>query len=185
MLLVLSLPLWGQAPLQIRVVEGNGVAYTVGSRATRGVTVEVRDTSGIPVAGARVRFELPATGPTGTFSSGDRTTLETTDAQGRAQVWGMQWNRVAGPLEIRISASKGAFIANLNVGLSLTNAAAPVAVGSAAPSRSHKKLWIVLAVAGAAGAAVVGVAGKSSPASSATPVNPPRIGTPTITIGQP
>ena len=185
-LLIVTLPLWGQAPLQIRVVEGDGVVYTVGSRATRGVTIEVLDSGGKPVDGATVRFELPATGPSGTFPDGQRTAAMTTGADGRVEAWGMQWNRTPGPMELRMIVSKGPLISNGRVGLALTSA--PIAVDAAlqSPRHSHKKLWIALAVVGAGGVAILGLAGKSTSA-SATPaaVNAPQIGAPTITIGSP
>jgi len=95
------------AILELRVVEGDGVVYSVGSRATRGVTVQVSDETGRPVSGATVSFTLPQDGPGGAFVSGGRTEIVTTRADGRATVWGMQWNRTPGPFEIRITAAKG------------------------------------------------------------------------------
>jgi len=185
-LVLVCLPLWGQAQLQIRVVEGEGIVYTVGSRATRGVTVEVTDAAGRPVDGAAVRFELPASGPTGTFPSGERTTSMTSGADGRAEAWGMQWNRVAGGMELRITASKNGATGSSQVSLALTSAPIAVDVAGQSPRHSRKKLWIALAVTGAAGVAILGMAGKSSTAASgAAPVNSPQIGSPSITIGRP
>jgi len=179
-------PLWAQAPLEIRVVEGEGVAYTVGSRATRGVTVEIVDSGGKPVQGALVRFELPATGASGTFPDGERIAAMTTGPDGRVEAWGMQWNRTVGPIVLGVAASKGTSAANARVSLSLTRAAIPVDLKGQSSHHSRKKLWIALAVAGAAGAAVLGVVGKSSSSSGApTAVNPPQIGAPTISIGSP
>ena len=185
LLLLVCLPLWGQARLQIRVVEGDGIVYTVGSRATRGVTVEVTDAGGKPVDGATVRFELPESGPTGTFPSGERTTSMTTGTDGRAEAWGMQWNRMAGRMDLRVTASKGSLAGSARVSLALTSAPIAVNVAGQSPRRSRKKLWIALAVTGAAGVAILGVAGKAPAASGATAVNPPQIGSPSITIGRP
>ncbi|MEQ1946029.1 MAG: hypothetical protein ABL995_02500 [Bryobacteraceae bacterium] len=95
------------AVLELLVIEGDGFAYAVGSRATRGVTAQVTDESGRPVSGATVSFTLPSDGPGGTFASGGRNEIVTTKADGRATVWGMQWNRTPGPFEIRITAAKG------------------------------------------------------------------------------
>ena len=137
--------------LTIRVAEGDGAAYPIGSRATRGVTVLVTDETGRPVEGATVSFNLPAEGPGGMFSSGGRTEIAATHADGRAAVWGMQWNRTAGPFEIRITAVKGQ--ARAGVVSSQTLSDAQEAKG-AAPRRpcagdgSHKLLWISLVVAG-------------------------------------
>lgn len=180
----LWLPLWGQAPLRIRVVEGEGFIYPVGSRATRGVVVEVTDAEGRPVEGATVRFELPRSGPTGEFPSGGRIASMITRADGRAEVWGMQWNREAGPVELRVTASKGTRSGEARIGLALTRAAVPVNT-TRGSSPGRKKLWITLAVAGAAGVAVAQLAGRSPSQTGAASGNPPRIGTPTITIGRP
>ncbi len=183
--LLVCLPLGAQAPLQIRVIEGEGMVYTVGSRATRGVTVQVTDGGGSPVDGATVRFELPGTGPTGTFSSGERSVSTITGPDGRAEAWGMQWNRVAGPVNLGVMASKGPLRSSLQVGLSLTSAPIAVDVVRQSSRPSRRKLWIALAVTGAAGVAILGVAGKTSTSSAAPAVNAPQIGAPTITIGQP
>ena len=110
------------AILLIHIVEGEGAVYAIGSRATRGVTVQVTDETGKPVDSAAVSFRLPDDGPTGEFSSGMRTEIVPTGADGRANVWGMQWNRVTGPLEVRITAAKGEARAGTVCGLYLSNA---------------------------------------------------------------
>ena len=180
---------WGaDAPsiLTIRVAEGDGAAYPLGSRATRGVTVLVTDESGRPVEGATVSFTVPAEGPGGVFSSGGRTEIAATRADGRAAVWGMQWNRTAGPFEIRITAVKGQARAGVVSSQSLSNA--PVA-RAADPEKTyaarggHKLLWISVAVAVAAAAGVAGVAARKPTAASASSVTPLKIGTPTISLG--
>jgi hypothetical protein len=174
--------------LTIRVAEGDGAAYPVGSRATRGLTVLVTDETGRPVEGATVSFTLPAEGPGGAFSSGARTEIAATHADGRAAVWGMQWNRTAGPFEIRITAVKGQARAGVVSSQSLSNA--PEARDAAAAGKvrgargGHKLLWISLAVAGAAVAGVAGVAArKPGAAAAASSVTPLKIGTPTISLG--
>lgn len=173
--------------LTIRVAEGEGAAYPIGSRATRGLTVLVTDETGRPVDGATVSFTLPAEGPGGTFSSGSRTEIAATRTDGRAAVWGMQWNRTAGPFEIRVTAVKAQARASVVSSQSLTKTAEvrDTAPGKVRAARgSHKLLWISLLVAGAAAAGVAGVAGKASdPGASA--VTPLKIGTPTISLGHP
>ena len=57
LLLLVLLPLAAQsdpAILLIRIVEGEGAVYPIGSRATRGVTVQVTDETGRPVDRAAV-----------------------------------------------------------------------------------------------------------------------------------
>jgi hypothetical protein len=179
------------AILQIHVLEGEGVAYPIGARATRGVTVQVADETGKPVEGSTVSFRLPEEGPSGTFSDGSRAEIATTKADGKAAAWGMQWNRTEGSFEIRITAVKGQARAGTvcAIYLSKLSAAASAAEGgSSSPLRlakSHKWLWITLAVAAAAGivVATTALSAKSTPVGPT--VTPTTIGTPSIVIGQP
>jgi hypothetical protein len=170
--------------LNIRIVEGQGQKYALGSHATRGVMVEITDNLGKPVEGATVTFRLPDQGSGGVFSNGSKTEVAASRADGRVQVWGMQWNRTPGPFEIRITAAKGEAHAGTILPLSLAEASEtppPKTVSSG--HFGHKWLWVALGVGAAAGAgvAVQGMASSSAPAV----VNTTRIGTPTIAIGPP
>jgi hypothetical protein len=178
------------AILQIHVTEGGGAVYSIGSRATRGVTVQVTDETGKPVEGASVSFRLPENGPAGTFASGLRTEVINTGPDGCAQVWGMQWNRTAGPFEMRITAASGETRAGAIVPLYLTEALlAADPQGDLKPGGGgggNKKLWISLAIAGAAVVALAAASGGSNTgAAAASTVSGPRIGLPTIVIGRP
>jgi hypothetical protein len=179
------------AILQIRVIEGEGVAYPLGGRATRGVTVQVTNETGKPIEGVSVSFRLPDEGPSGTFANGSRLEIATSKGDGRASAWGMQWNRTEGSFEIRITAVKGqaragtvcaVYLSKLTAaGSGVNDASSPVKF-----ARNHKWLWIALGVAGAAGAVVAAtsLSGKSSTPIGPT-VTPTTIGTPTIVIGAP
>jgi hypothetical protein len=189
-LLMLHVPLAAQsdpAVVQIRILEGEGAVYSIGTRATRGVTVQVTDETGKPVESAAVSFRLPDSGPTGAFSSGMRTEIATTSADGRASVWGMQWNRVTGPLEVRITAAKGQARAGTVCGLFLSDAAVSTEPRSAKATswRSHRRIWMGVAIAAAAFAGVAAVTSRGTPGTAAGTVNAPQIGTPTIIIGKP
>ena len=186
------LPLAAQndpALLRIRIVEGDGAAYAIGSRATRGITVEVTDETGKPVDKAAVAFTLPDDGPTGSFSSGMRTEVVTTGADGRASAWGMQWNRVTGPMEVRITAAKGQARAGAICGLLLTNALVstePRDTPGPSVFTRHRKIWIGVAIAAGAFAGAAAATSRGTPApAAAAGVNAPQIGTPTIIIGKP
>ena len=174
----------------IRIVEGEGAVYPIGSRATRGVTVQVTDETGKPVDSASVVFRLPPDGPTGTFSSGMQTEAVTTSADGRANVWGMQWNRVTGPMEVRITAAKGDARAGTVCGLYLSNALVSSEPhigkgnGLLGALRNHKKIWIGVGIAAAGFVAAAAISSRGTPSTAAT-VNAPQIGTPTIIIGKP
>ena len=194
--------------LEIRVVEGEGAAYPLGSRATRGVTVLITDEANRPVPGVTVGFTLPVSGPGGVFSTGARTEIVTTQGDGKASVWGMQWNRIAGAFEIRVTAAKGQTRAGILIpttlvtgGTVVPTTAAPAAIREAPPTvqitapntqragskvggTSHKWLWIGLAAGGAAAAGAVGYVSKSSTAAAAAGSSSGvSIGSPTITLG--
>lgn len=180
-LLLAILPLAAQdTGLQIKIIEGEGVAYAARSRATRGIAVQVVDARGTAVEGASVTFQLPADGPSGVFASGGRMELAATGVDGRASVWGMQWNRVTGPLELRITAAKDQMRASIVCPLNLTEAAPKEA-------RSHRKLWIILGIAGGVAGAAATLGGSSSQGGNgaAAVVNTPTIGAPAVVISHP
>ncbi len=182
------------AILQIRVVEGEGAVHAAGSRASRGLVLEITDETGKPVSGAAVNFRLPDEGPGGVFANGMKTEVIITSSDGRAALWGMQWNRVEGPFQIRVTAAKGQARAGTVVSQYLSQAVAgkqsgaigarPVAV--AARSRS-KWLWIGLIAAGAVGGGMAAGMSKSSKADTAGASTPPSlsVGAPSITVGKP
>ena len=185
--LPISIPPLRAAPddpalLQVKILEGEGASYAPGSRATRGVTIQVSDETGKPVE-ATVTFRLPEDGPGGVFANGSRTEIAATDAGGRASVWGMQWNRTPGSFELRITASKGAARAGTVCSLYLTDKAEKSRSGPRVRS-GHKWLWIAIGVAG--GAATLGVARStgSSTGTAATSTASVTLGTPTVSIGR-
>ncbi len=177
-------PLPAASTIQLRVVEGEGTVYPTASRATRGLTVLVTGEDGNPVQGAAVSFRLPEDGPGGTFTSGLRTEVVNTKADGRAAVWGMQWNRLAGPFDIRITAAKDDARAGIVSHQYLTDAlSAKNEKGFSAPHRVHAKWVLIGALAGGAAAGLA--LGHSGHSSLPVPVGPvaPAIGTPTLIIG--
>ena len=176
--------------IQLKVVEGEGVVYRTGVRATRGLTVLVTDESGKPVENAAVSFRLPDEGPSGTFNSGLRTEVVTTGPDGRATIWGMQWNKTAGPVPIRITAAKDQARAGVISTQYLSDTVAAKAGGEGtftAPHKGHKWLWIALVAGAAAGAGMAfGGHGSTSGTSAAASTTPGIvIGTPSIIVGHP
>jgi hypothetical protein len=185
------------AILQIRVVDGEGAVQAAGSRATRGLSLEVTEETGKPVGGAAVNFRLPEEGPSGVFANGMKTEVVITSPDGRATLWGMQWNRVEGPFQIRVTAAKGQARAGTVIAQYLSQAvaakqgAAPSTRAVAVPGKSHGKwLWIGLVVAGtavgggmAAGLVKSSKTTTSTAAATATPTL--TVGVPNITIGKP
>jgi hypothetical protein len=105
-LVVLSVVPARNAALRITIVAGDGEKYAEGAHANKPLVIQVTDGLGQPVEGARVSFQLPEEGPGGTFLNGLRTDLSITDASGRANVRGLQVNRIPGQFTIRVTAAK-------------------------------------------------------------------------------
>ncbi len=175
--------------VQLRVVEGEGVTYRTGSRATRGLTVLVTDEAGLPVNMASVSFRLPDQGATGTFNSGLRTEVVVTGPDGRASVWGMQWNKTPGPVQIHITALKGQARAGIVSTQYLSDSTAPKAGGEGVftvSHKGHKWLWLAAIAGGAAAGGAYAFLRSQGPASSSTPaLTGLSVGTPSITVGHP
>ena len=171
------------ALLNLRILEGEGAVYALGSRATRGITVEVTDELARPVPGVAITFVLPESGPTGTFTDGKRTEVAITKEDGRATVWGMRWGKTPGTVELRIHAAKG----KVRAGTTSTQYLSTQVQSTSSVSSGHKKKYLILglAVAGGVGA---GMAFGHSSGQSAVAAPPPAvttIGTPAITLGRP
>lgn len=174
--------------VQLKVVDGDGVVYPTGARATRGLTVLVTDEAGKPVQDAAVSFRLPDTGATGVFGSGLRTEIVKTGADGRATVWGMQWNKTPGPVEIHITAVKDQARAGLIATQHLSEGIAPQAGGQGAFVAPHhgKTKWIIIgAIAGGAAAAGMAFDRSHSTATPAAATPGLSIGSPSIIVGHP
>lgn len=182
-----TVPSQASPTIQLKILEGEGTTYSTGSRATRGITVLVADESGKPIENAAVTFRLPDQGPSGEFASGKRTQTFTTSADGRATVWGMQWNKTAGQVEILVTATKNDARASIAVTQTLTDSSAPVSGGEGNFTSSHhgygKWVLIGVAVAGAAAAGMMLAHSHGSSTSTTTPAL--SIGTPTITVSHP
>jgi hypothetical protein len=175
--------------VQLKVVEGDGAVYRTGARASSGLTVLVSDETGRPLEHAAVSFRLPEEGPGGVFGSGLRTEVVNTGPDGRATVWGMQWNKTAGPVEIRITAIKEQARAGIISTQYLSDALAPKAGGEgtfSAPHKGHAK-WILIAVAvgGGAAAGFAFAGSKRTAAGSASGPVGVMIGNPSINVGHP
>lgn len=193
-----QLPADDPSSLQIRINEGDGQTYAIGSRATRGITLQIVDDAGKPVDGVTVAFRLPDSGPGGAFSNGSKTAIATTGPDGRASVWGMKWNSQPGAFDVRITATKGQARAGTVCAQHLAESTGP-AIAKSSGGLNHKWLWIALA-AGAAGAGTaIALRGHSSSASCSSTVVLPEnpcssspsstgitiIGQPTINLGAP
>lgn len=111
--------------LQLHVLEGDGAQIAPGSRSNKGFSVQVTDAGGTPVSDAAVVFRLPDGQVTGTFADGSHSAVAYTDITGSAHVSGIQWSSTPGPVEIRVTATRGTAHAGTLIEESL--AAAPAA----------------------------------------------------------
>jgi len=183
------------AVLHIQVTEGEGAVNTAGAHNARPLTVEVTDETGKPVEGASVSFHLPEDGASGTFGSGLRTDVTSTDSSGRANLHTMLLNRIPGRFTIRIVVSKEQARAGMVTFQYIAEPKNGAAASStkSAPSFLHGPLkWVAIAVlaggAVAAGALLAGKSGggsASSTSSSTTSTSTISIGAPSITVGKP
>ena len=179
------------------MLDGDGAVHAAGSRPARDLLIEVTDETGTPVSGATASFRLPDEGASGIFPNGLRTDLVVTDAQGRASLRGIQFNRAPGEFQIRITVAKDEaragtvstqYISESKSG----NFTKQSQFRSGGTGVSHRTAWIVLGVL-AAGAAVGAVAALDRGSSvhstvTASPVSvpqPPSIGVPGVSIGKP
>ena len=181
----LSAPGADFAILNLKVVEGEGMVYAPGARATRGLTVEVTDETGRALEGVAVSFQLPEDGPSGTFLSGGHTEIVNTKADGRASVWGMRWNKAPGTVSIRVTAAKEGVRAGL-VSTQYIDTGAAIQTQKMSNGGHSKLLLITLVVAGAAGAGLAASSLHGSKTATAVVTTTPlSIGTPTIVLGGP
>lgn len=186
--------------IQIRVLEGEGAVTIAGAKATRPITVQITDETGKPVSGAGVTFRLPEESPTGFFDTGLKSEIQITSDDGRASAWGIVWGDAAGPVKIRVTATKDVARAGTIVSQFVT-ASTTAAVGVvaakpvvhnepvAAPRKKSNRWWVVgLAGGGAIAAGILAGRGGAAAATS-NPTVPPlpsiSIGQPTITVGKP
>jgi hypothetical protein len=190
--LICALSLNAAAAIQLRIIEGDGTTYPTGARATRGVTVLVSDETGQPVDHAIVTFRLPDQGPSGVFNSGSRSQAVTTGADGRATVWGMQWNKAAGPVEIRITAVKdqahAGIIATEYLNATVVSDPDELHAGGqgvfAAPHKGHGKYLLIGILVGGAAAAGMMFARSQGTKTNSAPTPGITIGTPSVIVGQ-
>jgi len=178
-LVVLSVVPARNAALRITIVAGDGEKYAEGVHANKPLIVQVTDGTGQPVEGARVSFQLPEEGPGGTFLNGLRTDLAITDASGRANVRGLQINRIPGQFTIRITAAKEQARAGVMVNQSIyggpnaTGAVQPKPAplsSAASPTRvAPAKIAVTLPSSGTASAiSASGAGAQAKPAPVAT-----------------
>jgi hypothetical protein len=155
--------------LKIVVVEGQGAINNVREHRAKEPVVQVVDDGNAPVPGATLTFQLPDSGASGTFGTGERMLTMVTDAKGQAVGRGLRPNQVVGRFGIRVTASYRGETTSTTI--FQTNAAPAGAASSGGGSK--KFLWIALVGGAAAGGLVAARGHGSSSSPSVVPVVPP------------
>lgn len=157
-------------PLRVLILEGANSVNSIPNRAATFPVVEVRDENDLPVEGAEVVFELPTTGPGGTFPNQKNTFSGRTNVQGQVRAPYLM-NAIPGAFEIIATATIGTRTGKVTI--AQTHSMQTPEEMAVKKKRWYKD-WRLWAVAGGAATAgiILGTRGGSSSSST----------TPTITI---
>ena len=159
-----------QAPpaptLKVFVLQGNNVVNDLAGRSSGSSTpiVEVRDLNDQPVEGADVIFELPSSGPGGSFP-GNRITYSTrTTPQGQASA-PFTPNTLPGRFTIQVTATSADRFGR--VVIQQSNAAVAPVLDQTRGGGLGRKKWLI--IGGIAAGAAVGIALALTHGSNSTP----------------
>ncbi len=156
--------------LRVLVLRGEAARHSIRSRLAVQSLIEVRGEDDKPVAGAQVVFQLPSSGPGGTFPGGRLMQRTTTDVRGQAATAGLVPNDQEGPFNLEVTVTSGT--ASARASIPQANALTTV-VDVKKPS---KKRWLLVVLgAGAAGGIVAATRGGGNGGVAPVP-------TPTITL---
>ena len=147
--------------IKIVVQEGQGAINNIQQHRAKEPVIQVLHEDGEPIGGASVSFQLPDSGPGGSFADNSKMLTVQTDFKGIAVAHGLKPNDQAGRFQIRVTASYHGQTAN-----------AVVSQINAAPAEAKKgngKLLLILALIGG-GAAAGAAAALGHKGSSGTPV---------------
>ncbi len=126
--------------LQIRILDSDRPQLLLNSRQQKALSLQVTDETGNGVADAAVALRLPDTGATGTLPDGSHSAVAYTDAAGHTTISGIQWGNIAGPVTVRLTASKGSSHAGLlleqTIGSTATLPAIPAALPAPIPVKA-------------------------------------------------
>ncbi len=178
----------GQDPapkLNIVIIEGEGAVNNIRQRTVREPIVQIEDENHKPVAGVAVVFTLPTHGATGVFTNGSRVLTVFSDSKGQAVARGLKLNKVAGQMQIRVTASSQGQTANTTITQTSALGAAGAAGAAAGAGISGKVIAIIVvaAVAAAGGtvaAVKLGGGGGNTSSPGAVTIVPPAVKPPTV-----
>ena len=137
------------AAFSIDVVQGDGAVNFVNHRPAQVPVVKVQDASGRAVAGAKVSFQAPDSGPSATFK-GARTYVAVTGRDGTVKAAGFLPNAETGRFMLNVVAERDGQMADRQV--AQNNVAPPPAAKS---EHHHLVLKIAIGCAAVAGFGVI------------------------------
>ena len=155
------------ARLRILVLRGEGARHSIRSKLAVQSLIEVRGEDDKPVPGSQVVFQLPSSGPGGTFPGGRLMQRTTTDVRGQAATAGFVPNDQEGRFELKVTVTSGDATATATV------AQANALTTALDVKKPSKKRWLLL-VLGAGGAGGV-IAATRRGGNGVAPVPPPTI----------
>ena len=168
-----------QSGLKVFVLEGAGVSNFIPDRVSRQVVVEVRDRNDLPLEGASVLFELPASGPGGIFANGQRSRVVRTDLRGQAAT-SFEILPAQGKFDIAVTATAGTTTGKATI----SQSSSMIKLSDKDLEKKHrwytsKKFIIItsLVVVGAAVGIILATKGSSKPSSPTVVITP---GSPTF-----
>lgn len=149
------------AGIKIVIQEGQGAINNIQQHHAKEPVIQVLHEDGETVTGASVTFQLPDTGPGGSFPDNAKMITVQTDDKGQAVAHGLKPNNVAGKFQIRVTASYRGQSASASV--SQINA-------EPAAAKGNGKMFLILAIVGGAAAAGAAAALGHKGSSASAPV---------------
>jgi hypothetical protein len=159
--------------LQIFVLKGRDEVHLTSDQSQKFIVVEIRDDNNLPVEGAEVTFELPASGPGGLFRENQTKITTRTTGQGQAAA-AFTPNQQMGRYQIGVKASIGERAGTLSVNQMIA-ARADKDTAKGKGGFFSKKTIILLSLAGAGAVTGIVLATRGDSASASTPpitINP-------------
>jgi hypothetical protein len=164
--------------LTVLVLQGQKAVNFIPDRRGTTPVVEVRDQNSLPIEGAAVVFTLPASGPGGLFSTGQRTATVRTNADGQAAA-PFSVNGEAGRFQIQVAATFGR-----QVGTAIISQSNSLRAGEQTGEHAGRpwyRTWKLWALAGGvAAAAAVAIILATRGGSSSMPTITITPGSPTV-----
>ena len=177
--------------LVVTVTQGDNAEHDIQAPREIDITVRVADQAQMPIQNAVVVFQLPQSGPGGSFLNDSRFATVMSDEQGMASARGFRANSAVGEYAVMVTVSYRDYqsvtlnVAQKNVDSSLIRqpgAPPPVVTRK---SGNGKIIAIVALIGGAAAGAALGLSGGGGSTGGGTVTPPPPTPSITITPGNP